>query len=110
MQPIQINDSRLGFKTPSMSELLPPYAEIPPEFKDFNGHNKWLQTTTDWFFCGLTGAQWTPKEGIDTAVALRHLSAIMWSWEPKHEHKEAGVAYLMSQWFDDVTYEKGKPS
>jgi hypothetical protein len=61
MQPIQINDSRLGFKTPSMSELLPPYAEIPKEFKDFNGRNKWLQTTTDWFFCGLKGAQFDPS-------------------------------------------------
>ena len=24
--------------------------------------------------------------------------------------EEAGVAYLMSQWFDDVVYEKGQPS
>jgi hypothetical protein len=32
----------------------------------------------------------------------------MSSWEPKHEHKEAGCAYLLSEFFDDVNYKKAK--
>jgi hypothetical protein len=31
-----------------------------------------------------------------------HLKAIMGSFQPKHEHKTAGVAYLMSLWFEAV--------
>jgi hypothetical protein len=45
-----------------------------------------------------------PKEGVDVDKALRHIQAIMRSYQPKHEHKEAAVAYLLSQWFDDVTW------
>ena len=28
------------------------------------------------------------------------IAAILASFEPKHEHKEAGAAYLLSQWFE----------
>ena len=49
-----------------------------------------------------------PKEGVDTKKALRHVKAVLGSWEPKHEHKEAGVAFLLNEWFDDVTYETTK--
>ena len=31
-----------------------------------------------------------------------HLKSILQSFKPKHERKEAGVAYLMSLWFDDI--------
>jgi hypothetical protein len=56
-----------------------------------------------WFFSGLPkGTVFVPHEGIDPAKAMRHLRAILGSFEPKHEHKEAGVAYLMSQWFKEV--------
>jgi hypothetical protein len=48
------------------------------------------------------------KEGIDRSVAMRHLKCIMSSWEPQHEHKTAGVAYLMSLWFEKFEYEKVK--
>ena len=40
----------------------------------------------------------------DTNKAIRHLKAILVSYDPKHEHKEAGVAFLLSEWFEDVTY------
>ena len=42
------------------------------------------------------------KQGISLSLALRHLGACLSSWEPKHEHKTAGVAYLMSLWFEDL--------
>ncbi len=87
-------------------ELLPPYSEIPEEFRD--GRTKWNKVVSDWFFCGLKNCKWVPKEGIDTGKALRHIKAILGSFEPKHEHKEAGCAYLLSEWFEDVTYERAK--
>ncbi len=42
------------------------------------------------------------KPGIDETDAKRHLKAVLGSFAPKHEHKEAACAYLMSLWFEDV--------
>jgi hypothetical protein len=89
-----------------MSKLLPEFASIPEEFRD--GKTKWNKVVTDWFYRGLKKCEWKPKEGIETQKALRHLKAVMASWEPKHEHKEAGCAYLLSEFFEDVKYEVSK--
>lgn len=89
-----------------MKKLLPPMSEIPEEFK--KGHSKWNKVVSDWFFYGLKNADWKPKEGIDATKAIRHVSAIMRSFEPQHEHKEAGCAYLLSEFFEDVKYERAK--
>jgi len=82
-----------------MKKLLPPMNEIPEEFQD--GRTKWNDLISGWFFRGLTKLELAPREGVDKQKALRHVKAIMVSWEPKHEHKEAGCAYLMSQFFED---------
>jgi len=55
-------------------------------------------------FSGLKKSEVPPvKEGIDVNMALRHLHAIQGSFEPKHEYKEAAVAYLASLWFETPT-------
>jgi hypothetical protein len=36
---------------------------------------------------------------VDTNKALAHIQCIMMSFEPKHEHKTAGVAFLLDEWF-----------
>ncbi|MBD2076328.1 hypothetical protein H6F86_21075 [Phormidium sp. FACHB-592] len=99
MQPQAINDVNLVFPT-SVSSLMPPYAEIPDEYR--NRRSPYADLTSEWFFSGLSENKIKAKPGIDEDSALRHLSTIMRSFEPKHEHKIAAVAYLMSQWFDIV--------
>lgn len=100
MKPQPVNDANLAFGG-NMAVLLPSWSEIPEEFKDNN--NKWVKVFSHWFFEGLgKGTKFDVKEGIDGNAALRHLAAVMCSFEPKHEHKEAGCAYLMSQWFNDI--------
>jgi len=84
---------------------LPDYDAIPDEFKNRYG-NKWVQLFNDWFFCGLKKLEFIPKENVDVNKAIRHIKALMCSFSPSHEHKTAGVAYLMSQYFEDVKYEK----
>jgi hypothetical protein len=103
-KPTAVADADVAYPT-RVAEMMPKYEEIPAEFRTHRS-NKWVQMQQDWFFRGLTNAKWTPKPGIDQRAALRHLAVIQGSWEPKHEHKEAAVAYLASLWFDDVTYEK----
>lgn len=80
---------------------LPKYSDIPEEFK--RGSTKWNEITSTWFFSGLPqGTDFIPRKDVDGNKALKAIKAILVSWEPKHEHKEAGVAYLLSQWFEDV--------
>lgn len=100
--PIEVDTLECIFGATDISKLLPPYRSIPKDFRE--GRNKWSTLVSTWFFCGLKDAVWKPVPGIDENKALRHLKAIMSSFEPKHEHKEAGVAYLLSLWFEDVTY------
>ncbi|RKN75023.1 hypothetical protein [Paenibacillus ginsengarvi] len=101
----EVTDLNLAFGG-DMKKLLPPYNEIPQEFR--SERSKWNKVVSDWFYYGLKNAEWNPKEGVETQKALRHVKAIMGSWEPKHEHKEAGCAYLLSEFFHDVKYERAK--
>ena len=105
--PVDIDDATMAFGAPlDMDLLLPKYEEIPDEFKMMN--NKWVNLFSQWFFNGLPkGTQFIQKPGIDQVKALRHIRTIMASYAPKHEHKTAGVAYLLSCWFDDVKIQKG---
>lgn len=103
MKPIEVSDLEIAFGG-DMKKLLPAWKDIPEEFK--NERTKWNKVVSDWFFHGLKNCIWKPKEGIEADKALRHVQAIMSSFEPKHEHKEAGCAYLLSLFFDDVKYEK----
>lgn len=105
MKPIAVTGLDLAFGG-DMKKLMPKYETIPDGFKGF-GSCKWSRFVGEWFCFGVKIGGIKAKEGIDKAAAINHLKAIMASWEPKHEHKEAAVAYLSSLWFeDDSTWEK----
>lgn len=81
---------------------LPNYDFLPADFKRHNG-NKYVEFIAQWFFVGRTKEDMqrlNEKSGIDRRKALVAIKAILASFEPKHQHKEAGAAYLLSQWFD----------
>lgn len=95
-QPLPVDDVRLAFPS-GISHLMPRYADIPDEFKRMK--NPWCEWQSKWFYGGLSS--WPKmKPGIDQVKAKRHLAAIQRSFEPKHEHKEAAVAYLASLWME----------
>jgi hypothetical protein len=77
--------------------LLPPLDEIPNEFKQRS--NLWARKASDLFFNG--GQLPNLKPGIDPSAAKGHLSAVLGSFEPAHEHKQAGAGYLMSLWYEE---------
>lgn len=92
-----------------VEHLMPKREDIPDDFKNMNGKTKWNRLFSKWFYSGLPqGTRFVPVEGIDADAAMRHIRAIMSSWEPKHEHKEAAVAYLLSIWFKDVIIPEAK--
>ena len=87
----------------SVGHLLPPWADIPNQFKPNGGKHGRL--INEWFFSGIKLKAVQMKPGIDQAMATRHLKCIMGSYELKHEHKVSGVAYLIEQWFESIEYE-----
>lgn len=82
-----------------MEELLPDYKEIPEDFK-CSYKSPWVKWQQEWFFVGLKKLP-VQKDGIDGSDAINHLAAIQRSFAPKHEHKQAAVAWLASLWFKE---------
>ena len=102
MLPVPVTGVDMAFGG-DMDKLLPDYDSIPEEFKSGCNSNKWNKLFSNWFFYGLDeDTDFIPKEGIDVDAALKHISSIMRSWQPKHEHKEAGIAFLLQLWFEDI--------
>lgn len=90
-----ITDIEMAFGT---TKLLPPYEQVPPQFKAGNIYTR----TVDCLFSGidLPNAELTFCAGFDDSEAPaalgRCVNAHLRSWEPKHEHKIAGLGYLIS--------------
>lgn len=83
--------------------LMPALTDIPAEFCD-GGSSPWLKFQAKWFYEGLAAddmAKLVAKPGIELNTALRHLKTIQGSFNPKHEHKVATIAYLASLWFEE---------
>lgn len=96
IKPIPVTKADVAFGGKAM-EILPAYQSIPDEFK--RGSNSWVQWQSEWFYSGLKRMP-APKPGIDLQLAMANLACVQGSFEPKHEHKQAGVAYLASLWFE----------
>jgi hypothetical protein len=80
---------------------MPRYDTIPDEFKRSGGYC--AAFVSKWFFGGLKEddlARLKPRAGVDKRKALAAIGAILRSFEPKHEHKEAGCAFLLNAWFE----------
>lgn len=97
---VEVTDLDRAFGT---TKDLPKMEEIPEDF--FEHSNKWVKFFEHVFYRGFRGVSVTPKEGVDMVKVGRWLDAHAQSWEPKHEHKTAGVAFRMSQWLDDWKFE-----
>jgi hypothetical protein len=95
-----ITQADIAFGPKNLADFLPPMSSIPKEF--FGSGNPWNKWVSKWFFGGLKEYA-VAVEGINFKQAHAHLKVILGSFEPKHEHKIAGCAYLASKWFDEST-------
>lgn len=83
------------------TRCLPKWEEIPAEFKqDYTSGNLYIAMIDAWF-CGspLPNANITFNPGFkeDGKAIQKFIMAHLKSFDPKHEHKIAGCAYLLSQ-------------
>ena len=98
IEPVEVDLAMQAFPAIVIGKYLPMKGDIPEEF--WGWHNPWAELVRRWFYKGLS----TPpafREGIDSSSAMLHLDVCIHSYEPKHEHKTAGGAYLMSLWCED---------
>lgn len=82
----------------SIEGFIPPMSELPDTTR--GEYATWNKLFNQMFFSGVSGLQLIPRPGVDAERAWRHIQYVMRSWEPRHEHKEAGCAWLMHQWFE----------
>ena len=87
----------MAFGPNSIAEWLPAKDDIPKEFWQ---ENKYTKIIHRWFFSGAEGVVFVPKGGINKSNALAHIKVCLMSFEPPHEWKTAGCAYLLSLWFE----------
>lgn len=100
IKPVAVTDLEKTFGR--IEGLLPELDDIPEEFK--TRENIWNKFTNSLFLGSLENLELYPKENIDPQIAYDHIHCILKSFEPKHEHKIAGCAYLFSEFFLDFKY------
>jgi hypothetical protein len=80
----------------------PTQATIPAEF--YNGNTRFNNAFSALFFRGGTLADHglRVKAGLDRAQVMAAVKVLMCSFDPKHEIKEATVAWALSEWCDVI--------
>lgn len=87
----------------SVRQWLPKWEDIPEDFKRRRGEAEaYCKFVSAWFFNGVSAEEWDQKwrlrDGVtfeDAKERTLQIKCILGSFEPKHEHKEAGAAYLL---------------
>lgn len=87
-----ITDLELAFGT---TKFLPAADEIPKEFWRGNAYTKLAEAI--FFGRPLPDQEILMKEGVEPALLNKAVRSHLQSYEPKHEHKIAGVGYLIQQ-------------
>lgn len=108
--PVQISDATLAFPARA-PEFMPQWDDIPDDFKNRTAASEeWHALANHWFAYGLasnyTGLLFNEIDGkvLDGDTVTRQISAILGSFAPKHEHKMASVAWLLSLWVNSCVY------
>lgn len=99
--PHDVSDLVLAFPASVVGTLLPEDRLIPREFHD--SRNAFHRLASGIIHGNPPEGDWETKPGIDGERMSRHIAACARSFEPKHEHKIAGIAYLLSLWLKGST-------
>lgn len=99
-KPKPVSDLILAFSANVIGEYLPLETEIPDDF--YQCGNQYNRIVSKIFFGSTNGWDFLLKDGIDLTAFSRHIKVCLGSFEPKHEHKIAGVAYLFPLWCEEI--------
>lgn len=113
IEPKEVDRVMMAFPANVIGDYLPKMEDIPEEYTKGWTSNSACQFASKLMMGGLPEGKlgFAPVDGIDPNMAWRHINACLGSYQPKHEHKIAGVGYLISLWVkiflinDDVIWE-----
>ena len=97
--PKAVDDVLLAFPARVIGVLIPPWDEIPEKFRNFS--SGYEELASHGCFYAVEFRQEVLADGIKAELAIRHLTAVARSFEPKHEHKQAAIAFLISLWLKE---------
>ena len=83
---------------------LPAWDDIPEDFRQSwsRRNNLFCHVACTLLYKGgkLADFKLKPKPGVDEEAAQKVIRACLGSLESKHQHKIAGVGYMLSEWFE----------
>lgn len=94
--PKPVSDAEFAFPTRVIGYFIPGWDELPETFQQ--GTSGYENLAILACFNGIELLSEALRDEVDAALARRQLIAIVRSFQPKHEHKEAAIAYLLSLW------------
>jgi len=95
-RPKTVPDVQFAFPANIIGTLIPEWDDLPDEFR--NRTSGYEELAGHACFNNVEFRSDFLLEGIDIELANRQLNAIIRSFQPKHQHKEAAIAYLLSLW------------
>jgi hypothetical protein len=99
LMPVVVSQVDFVFPAKVIGTLLLPWETLCEKIPiDQKGNEEFFGKAKRMFESGAEVQPVAFKEGIDPELANRHLNAILRSFEPTHEHKITGVAYLLKCW------------
>jgi len=108
-EPREVHPVLAAFPAKVIGTLLPKFEDIPETFKRYMTC-PWHDFAARWFASASGMGRPLPgdvsfygKPGINPEKAYRHIDACLRSYEPRHEHKMAGVSWLIDIFFEKVT-------
>lgn len=94
--PVEITDVEIAFPARAL--------RLMPKHEDIERKPEWEELANDWFGEGVTDinllcSKFLVDNGFEPEQAWRHLTGIIGSFAPKHEHKIEAIGYLLGTWF-----------
>lgn len=106
MKPHKFSDVDRAFPA-HVLEHMPKMEDIPAKYRR-HSQDAIDRLFYKMFYGGFQGnPSFHPAPDIDAGEAWRHIDCILRSFQPKHEHKEAAVKYLVSLWFTKIEDDSG---
>ncbi len=99
-KPREVSAVQRAFPASVVGDWLPPRAW----FEEDGVPQSWLNFVHGIFSGGVADIALIPKLDISPELAWDHATMILGSYEPKHEHKVEGVAWLLWHWFEEGEY------
>ena len=98
--PKPVSDVQFAFPANIIGTLIPEWDDLPDEFR--NRTSGYEELARHACFNNVELRPQVLRDGVDAELANRQLNAIVRSFQPKHQHKEAAIAYLLSLWLTPI--------